>query len=67
MESSKKKRKRERMETCAQKEVVGQEVQNIEELMVSELEEVDKQVEKRSKMQVNVQQDKREKMDVDLC
>ena len=67
MESSKKKRKRERMETCVQKEVVGQEVQNMEELMVRELEEVDKQVEKRSKMEVNVQQDMREKMEVDLC
>ena len=59
MESSKKKRKRERMETCVQQEVVGQEVQNMEELMVRELEEVDKQDEKRSKMEVNVQQEKR--------
>ena len=57
MESSKKKRKRERMEMCVQKEVVGQAVQNMEELMVSELEEVDKHAEKRSKMEVNVQQD----------
>ena len=65
MESSKKKRKRERMEMCVQKEVVGQEVQNKEELMVRELEEVDKQDEKRSKMEVNVQQEMRDKMD--LC
>ena len=69
MESSKKKRKRERMETCVQKEVVGQAVQNMEELMVRELEEVDKDehAEKRSKMEVNVQQEMREKMEVDLC
>ena len=65
MESSKKKRKRERMEMCVQQEMVGQEVQNKEELMVRELEEVDKQVEKRSKMEVNVQQEMRDKMD--LC
>ena len=67
MESSKKKRKRERMEICVQKEVVGQEVQNMEELMFRELEEVDKQDEKRSKMEVNVQQEMRKKMEVDLC
>ena len=67
MESSKKKRKRERMEICVQKEVVGQEVQNKEELMVSELEGVDKQDEKRSKIEVNVQQEMRDKMEVDLC
>ena len=67
MESSKKKRKRERMEMCVQQEMVGQEVQNKEELMVSELEGVDKQDEKRSKMEVNVQQEMRKKMEVDLC
>ena len=55
------------MEMCVQKEVVGQEVQNMEELMVRELEEVDKQDEKRSKMEVNVQQQMRDKMEVDLC
>ena len=62
MESSKKKRKRERMETFVQKEV-----QNTEEFMVSGLEEVDKQVEKRSKMEVNAQQEMRDKMEADLC
>ena len=67
MESLKKKRKRGRMETCVQKEVVGQAVQNKEELMVSELEGGDKQDEKRSKMEVNVQQEMRDKMEVDLC
>ena len=35
MESLKKKKKRGRMETCVQQEVVGQAVQNKEELMVS--------------------------------
>ena len=62
MESLKKKRKRESMEMCVQQEMVGQAVQNKEELMVSKLEEVDEQADKRSKMEVNVQQEMRDKM-----